>query len=102
MRRQRISRDLRVIRLLIEWSLVRIQPGEPFGCSFLFFLVRSRSVTLCKSITFRLRPCRDGSAPFAHISHFFGVSVGVSPPVFRVSDGVSLPMCSFDILKLAG
>jgi len=23
--------------------------------------------------------CRDGSAPFAHIGHFFRVSIGVSP-----------------------
>jgi hypothetical protein len=58
-----------------------------FVYSSLFAAVQHTSATHCKSITFRLRPCRDGSAPFAHIGHFFRVSDGVSTPVFGVSVG---------------
>lgn len=48
-----------------------IQPGEPFGCSLfcssLFAAVQYTPATHCNSVTFRLSPCRDGSAPFAHV-----------------------------------
>jgi hypothetical protein len=61
-------------------------------CSSLFAAVQHTSTTHCKSITFRLRPCRDSSASFAHIGHFF-----------RVSDGVStLGVADVDTLRLAG
>jgi hypothetical protein len=53
------------------------------GANWLFFpvaAVQHTATTHCKSITLRLRPRRHGSAPFAHIGHFFGVSDGVSTP----------------------
>jgi hypothetical protein len=55
------------------------------GANWLFFAVPFAAVqhtftTHCKSITFRLRAGCNGSAPFAHIGHFLGVSDGVSTP----------------------
>src|ERR1700682_1316552 len=76
-----------VFRLLIEWSLVRIQPGEPVAYSLPFFCIRGSSQSPPKPLQLVHFLPTSGSRLFdavrSHRQISWGISRGIVAPRCR-------------------